>query len=358
MSSKFTEVVFGKKDRPLLWSLVGILVLALAVTAFAVSALGLLRLVLYAIAPVLVVVATSMLHHDRYRQLRAISFGSIAALLGALSLVTSGSPLVAGATAAIVFGAATAMKALPEWEFESDLLSLSFFLGVIVSALGEAPRGAALNVLIVGMVGVAGGMVGELLRLLVLKIQGTARPAAGELAGRSLSDRLRIMTDLRVPVVRFAIVRGLTLGIGVSILESAGPNRHVAWVLVAVFAVMRPFTGDTMRTAIMRSVTTLAGVLIVGLVGTFATAQVTLLVGVVALLVGILFLLRSPVPITVASAMIAVAAAGLPGQQFATWAVYRFVETVVGSAIALIVIFVFMPLLERMFPAEVPAESP
>lgn len=351
MNSGLAEVIFGARDKPLLWSLVGYLVLALAVTTVAVFALGQSQSLMYAVVPALVVVVTSILHRDRLRQARAVSLGAIAALLGAFSLLTSGSPLIAGITAAIVFTVTAAMKALPEWAVESDLLSLAYFLGAILSALGDAAPGAAPSVLLVGAAGVAGGLVGELTRLLVMRTRGTSQPVAGELAGRTLSERLRIMADLELPVVRFAIVRGMTLGIGIATLE-AGANRHIAWILVAVFAVMRPFAHDTLRTATMRSGATLVGVLLVGLIGTLASAQVTLLVGVAALLVGILFLLRSPVPITVGSAMVAVAAAGLPGEQFLTWAFYRFVETLIGSALALAVIFIFMPLLNRLIPTQ------
>jgi uncharacterized membrane protein YccC len=123
----------------------------------------------------------------------------------------------------------------------------------------------------------------------------------------------------------------------------------VAWIVVAIFSVMRPIPHDTLSLAGLRIAATFVGVAIIGLAGALLPGQVALALGVAGLMVAVLFLARSPFLVAVGGTMLSVVVAGAPEGQYVLWAATRFIETLVGGAIAIAVIFLVMPALDRAF---------
>lgn len=349
--SGLMERIFGRKGEPLLWSLAALLVLVIAAAAGVARLIGRQDLAAYAVIPAILSVITAIIHRDAMRLIRAAVLGVGIAVLAGIGIAVSGYPLAAGVAAAIIFCALTAMKAVTEWSIESDLLSLGYFLAAIIAVMGEIPYRAALNAAIVGIFGTLAGLAAALVYGAISKRREKSAATKGQLAGRPLKERLRAASDLHNAVVRFALVRGIVMGIGVGLLYSStsDDSRSIAWVLVALFAVMRPVHRDTVSLAVFRVVTTFFAVVFIGAFSVILPDQATLALASAGLVTGILYIKRSPVPITVTGTMLAVAVAGAPSGQIGTWALARLVDTLIGGGIAVVVIFLLMPILDRAF---------
>ncbi len=150
------------------------------------------------------------------RVMRAATLGVVAAMLGGLGVVASSSPGLAAAVAVVVFCVATAMRAVPAWAMESDLIVLAYFLAAVDRHLygGGRAAGASCRAAGAGRC-LAGLLVAGLLAALIRR--GQPRPMEQELAAIdsppvTMAAGIRAMCDLRNPIVRFAVVRGLVLG--------------------------------------------------------------------------------------------------------------------------------------------------
>lgn len=343
------ERVFGRKGEPLKWELFTYLLLVVAAAIGAALLIGQGSLAAYAVVPALLSMITAGIHHDSLRRWRAVAMGIAVTVLAGAGIALSGYAIAAGVAAAVIFWAITAMKAVPEWNIEADLLGLGYFLAVIISIMGEVPAGAAARALLVGALGTLSGLLIVGIHDIIEKMRGRSRPLEKHLAGRPLRERLRAVTDLRNQVVRFAIVRGLVMGLGVGSLVLESDSRNLAWVLIALFAVMRPVHHDTVSQAVIRIVITFMAVVFVGLCAVFLPTGAVLTLAAAAMLAGILFIRRSPLLIAVAGTMLAVAVAGAPGGHIGTWAIARLIDTLIGGFLAVAVIFLLMPVLDRAF---------
>lgn len=344
------ERVLGKQGTPVLWGLAAKLLAGIVLAMAAAAVLGQSDVAAYAIVPAALTILTATLHPGADSLLRGAVLGLLVAVLAALGLAVSFLPLLAGLVAFVVFYASTAAKVLPQMTIEPDMVALGYFMAAIIGNLGQVGSGAALSVLLVGVVAVGAGLAVEgTLKLLRSQGAPATAPAQPRPGRPSLAASVRMMLDLHQPVIQFALVRGIVLGLGIALLSLRGADRPVAWIVIAIFSVMRPIPHDTLSLAGLRIAATFVGVIIIGLAGAFLPGQVALSLGVAGLLVTVLFLARSPFLVAVGGTMLSVVVAGAPEGQYVLWAGTRFIETLIGGAIAIAVIFLVIPILDRIF---------
>ena len=80
--------------------------------------------------------------------------GLLVAVLAALGVAVSFLPLLAGLVAFVVFYASISAKVLPQMTIEPDMVALGYFMAAIIGNLGQVGSGAAISVLLVGVVAV------------------------------------------------------------------------------------------------------------------------------------------------------------------------------------------------------------
>jgi uncharacterized membrane protein YccC len=353
---------FGRRGAPLLWVIAGMVLLSIAAGVAIAFVLGWRDLAFFCVAPAVLAALATAKYKDPRRFVRAAMLGIAAAMLGGLGVVASISPFLAGTLAAIVFGVATAMRVVPAWAIESDLIVLAYFLAAVGAIYTGVGGGLALHVVVLGVGGAFSGMlVAGLLAAWIRRSQ--PRPMEQELAAiaapsATLTAGLRAMHDLRNPLVRFAVVRGLALGGFIGWTMAAGADRPTLWALFTLFSVLRPVADDTLNRILLRIAATFAGVVVIGLAGRFLPAELVALLGIAGLGVGILFVARTRFLLALGGTMLAVTLAAAPDGQYLAWGLSRLVGTVVGGGIAVAVVFVLLPAMERALGGPLAQERP
>ncbi len=352
--------LLGDPKVPLLWPLVWRALTLLVVLGALIAAVDRVDMLLYAVFPGLIALLVSVVHRGPGRFVRGASVGALVALLGGAAVLISGSWLVAGVVAGIVFFATTAAKEVPAWRVEPDFVALGYVIAVFAGSLMGIGSGEVWSVLLAGVTGTAAGPIVEAGFSLSRSAEEGASSVVGTTVSVSLSDAVPLMTRLSSPVVRFAIVRGLTLGVGVALMTAFEANRNVGWVLIAVFSIMRAVPDDTVAESIGRSAATGVAVLLVGAASIVSPKYGPLGLALLGVLAALLYLVRSRFIATTGGTMAAIAAAGAASGTYLEWAGARLLDTIVGAAIAMAVIFIAMPIVDRLSgdaPTETRAEE-
>lgn len=337
--------LFGSTGRPAQWASVGHLasglVLGTAVGAVLPPARGavLAGLVAGAVAAVGAGVAPALAWQVARKAVVATAIGA------SLAYVTTGHRWWSAAAMAVV----------------AVLTSLAAGTGPVGATMGMI--GSFLSVLVAGLARIAGLYPG------VTVASGLARIAAGSAVGLAIvavSARFRArradpvppsVQPVRLPSLwppmlaslrafdastRDGVRRAIPLALGMLLMGRAG-GRDAFWVFLAAFVVLLPTGKPPLVVALARVLSTVVGVVLVGLVALAVPHALLVATGVVLLLVGMAYGKRYPVLAGAATAMGAILLAGAPTGEVGTWAGHRLADTVIGSAAALAATFLLWP---------------
>lgn len=138
------------------------------------------------------------------------------------------------------------------------------------------------------------------------------------------------------PTMRYALMRGLLLGVLMG-LYASGKNQNVFWVFLTVWVTFLPVAEMTRDRAIRRVAGVMIGCLLVAALAQVMPAAWIVWVGIVAVVIGILWIWRNYVIWEATVSFLVIALFGdLHRDRFIDWAGKRILDTLIGVAIAMI----------------------
>jgi len=137
------------------------------------------------------------------------------------------------------------------------------------------------------------------------------------------------------PLMRYAIARGVLLGVGAGIY-AAERGLNFFWVLLTVWVVLQATPDKTIAKAFQRVVAVMFACVIVAGLALFVTPDIMVLIALAAFFTGVLYLRRSwPVYTGGWSILMVVAHGGLAHDHFGAFAGLRLLDTLIGIAIGM-----------------------
>lgn len=270
----------------------------------------------------------------------AAVFGLVAA---GLAFGTAGHPVWAAlAMAAVAIAATVATGTGPIGAALGVLGLLSYVLAVALSTMASLRPTVsfASGVVHIGL-GCAAGLLVTLIAVAVRAVRHHAPfPGAGALPPlwRPMARSLRTF-DVHA---RDGIRRAIPLALGVYLFESSG-SRDALWIFVAAFVVLLPAGKPPVVVMIVRAITTVVAVLTLGLLTLVVSHEALFGVAIVAVLVGMAYANRYPLPASSATTMGAILLAAAPTGAIGTWATHRLVDTMIGCGLALAATYLLWP---------------
>lgn len=147
----------------------------------------------------------------------------------------------------------------------------------------------------------------------------------------------------RGPGLRYAIARGLLLGIGMGIYQ-ADQNNSVFWVMIAIWVVLQPEGAATWEIALKRGLGILAGCLAIGVLTQFVSQETVIWIAFALLLVGLAYYRRSYAIYQTCMSMLIVALyADVTGEGIVHWALMRILDNAIGIILALALAYFVLP---------------
>lgn len=282
--------------------------------------------------------------------------GVIVVAYSTLGALTTGFPLAAAlAMAFVAFTTSVMTAARPVGLLIGLVASNAYFLVTGIGVLEQRAIGGSLTQIgLLGLVGLATGLVLVTLRAAVEQAIGTAPPPGGTRPPPSLLEPMR--TSLRTfdMHAKDGVRRAIALGAAMYAFQSVGTHNSF-WVMLTVFVILAPNGRTTLQKALIRVVGTLVGVSAVVALSAVLPQAAALPLAILALA---LSLAASSWSTTVSAALGAAAAATLtafPTGDFVGYAGARLVDTLIGAALALAAGYLLWPR-SRHLAAEVPVD--
>lgn len=147
----------------------------------------------------------------------------------------------------------------------------------------------------------------------------------------------------RGPGLRYAIARGLLLGIGMGLYQ-ADQNNSVFWVMIAIWVVLQPVGAATWEIALKRGLGIIAGCLVIGILTQFVSGETLIWIAYGLLLVGLAYYRRSySIYQACMSMLIVTLYADVTGDGIFHWALMRILDNAIGIALALALAYLVFP---------------
>lgn len=141
---------------------------------------------------------------------------------------------------------------------------------------------------------------------------------------------------------RDGVRRAIPLAIGLYLYERSG-SEDALWVFLAAFVVLMPAGKSPLGVALARVVSTLVGVVLLGLLALVLPESVGLVFSLVALLLGVAYSPKYPLVAGGLTAMGAILLVGAPTDEIGTWALHRLLDTALGCGLALGSMYLLWP---------------
>lgn len=141
---------------------------------------------------------------------------------------------------------------------------------------------------------------------------------------------------------RDGVRRAIPLAIGLYLYERSG-SEDALWVFLAAFVVLVPAGKSPPSVALARVVSTLVGVVLLGLLALLLPESAALVFALAALLLGIAYSPTYPLVAGGLTAMGAILLVGAPAGEIGTWALHRLLDTALGCALALASMYLLWP---------------
>jgi hypothetical protein len=161
----------------------------------------------------------------------------------------------------------------------------------------------------------------------------------------------------RGPGMRYAIARGVLLGIGMGIYQ-ADQNNSVFWAMIAIWVVLQPEGAATWEIALKRGLGILAGCLAIGILSQLVSGETLVWIALGLLLIGLAYYRRSyPIYQTCMSMLVVTIYADTSGEGIIHWALLRILDNAIGIALALLLAYLVFPDRPAKDKSEVPSAS-
>jgi len=323
-------------DAPRLWHTGVVALLGVVLAAGAALALGLRDVALAAgLVAALSGAAGSLVPASLARQVAVPAWVAVA-LSPPLALLGQGRPLVAGLVALVVFALGALVQVdVPAGRLTGALGSTAYVLAVGMGAVRDVVVAHALLAGAVGLV-VGAALTAGLQVLMRRRAAASAAPPRlpGRWLGRTVRAVGRALKEWRTnPYVRLAVRRGVVLAPLVGVLE-AWRDPVALYALVVAFSVTQPVAGDTTTRALARTLGAVAAIVVTYALAAVLPPAAVGVVAVLAMVVGLAYLLRSPFVVTLGTTVLTVAGGVVVGTSAP--AVQRLLSTLLGAAVALL----------------------
>jgi Fusaric acid resistance protein-like len=277
----------------------------------------------------------------------AMRVGVFAAVTTVVSMsvafATGGDPVLAAlAMAAMAILTSAAAAAGPVGASLGTLGSLAYLL---VAALG---RLAHLYGEVSFPSGLARILIGCVAGLLVVSVRVAWRrsraPRASGPANLPVAPVRAVWTSVRTldRSARDGIRRAIPLAIGIYLFETYG-TKDALWIFVAAFVVLLPTSKLPREIAAARVISSVVGVVLLGLLALVVPRPALLGCAAVAILMGMAYSRRYPIAASGLTAMGAILLTGAPAGAIGTWAGHRVLDTLVGAGLALAATYLLWP---------------
>ncbi|MCB0876191.1 MAG: FUSC family protein [Solirubrobacterales bacterium] len=261
-----------------------------------------------------------------------------AVVFAALAAAVGGHPIAAGlAMAAVAFGSGVLAASGGTATLLGALLATAY---VIPAAVGTGFDQPLWRVAAAAAVGAAWGMV--FARVVSHFVEADSPAEGRNWARRVVAESADLARNLDDPRVRYGLRRGIALGIGMAIYERTG-DRDALWVMLTIFVVLQPEARAAWAFAVVRTVGTFAGILVLHLIAIPLSDTQLVIAALIVLDLGLAWILRNPAVLTMATTVFAVAITEVLAPGFTDPAGHRLADTLVGAAIAILVGYVIFP---------------
>lgn len=283
---------------------------------------------------------------------RVAAFAAVTAVTSmTVAFATGGDPLLAAiAMAAMAIFTSAAAAAGPIGASLGTLASLAYLL---VAALGQLARLYAEVPFLSGLARIVLGAVAGLLVVAISVAWRRSRaPRAAVSANLPDAPVGAVWTSVRTldRSARDGVRRAIPLAIGIYLFQSYG-TKDALWIFVAAFVVLLPTTKSPKEVAAARVISTVVGVVLLGLLAVVVPRPVLFASAGIAILLGMAYSRRYPVVASGLTAMGAILLAGAPTGAIGTWAGRRVLDTLIGAGLALAATYLLWPH-DRAAPAE------
>jgi hypothetical protein len=338
----------GEPKPPLRWDVSIWALVNSTLSALPVLLLGEPKLLVYSAAPALILTLVMILAPPHLTSRIGLITGAIVVLMAAVSAATAPyAPAVVIAMVLVVY--ISSLPTRPGAMVIGAMASLAYlvfaWLGtpvmestgvgvsgiVIVSASAAAITIVAFLAAVWILARIRPSALEELeeIRDDVSELEPDETPSVPERAWRFLGPAN--------PMFRYALVRSIAVGVVFALVFAERGERSAFWVLLAMLLVSRPTGRASLKAGLERTVATLIGV-IVFLVALFLLQEsVVLALSLGVLFVGLAFIQRSSLILTACATFFVIALSGAAQSDYLDWAYARVVDTVIGSAIGVVV---------------------
>ncbi len=282
--------------------------------------------------------------------------GLVVVAYSTLGAVTTGYPFAAAiAMAFVAFTTSVMTAARPVGLLIGMMASYAYFLVTGIGVLEQRAIGGTLSQIgLLGLIGLATGLVLVALRAGIEQVIGTAPAAEAERHAPSLLGPMRTAVRTFDGHAKDGVRRAIALGLAMYAFQSVGTHNSF-WVMLTVFVILAPNGRTTLQKAAFRVVGTLVGVSAMVALSAVLPEKAALPLAVLALALSLAASSRST---TVSAALGAAAAATLtavPTGDFVGYAAARLVDTLIGAALALAAGYLLWPR-SRHLAAAVPVD--
>ncbi|MFC7495686.1 MULTISPECIES: FUSC family protein [unclassified Nocardioides] len=334
--SRLRAAIASNAALPTVWPVAVIVLLSVGCGAGVAAALGYADVALSAGFVAALATVGGVLVPPALTTQVALPAGVAVALAPPLALAGEGRPVVAALVAAVVFAVtALAQQDEPTGRLVGALGGTAYVLAVGLGLVRDAPLSHTFVAGAVGL-GTAAALIVGVAALRARREEPGDAP--DRLPGR-FATRLgaAIATALRERQhnqwARLAVRRVVVLVPMVAVLE-AWRDPVALYALVVAFSVTQPVASDTVDRALARVAGVVAAVLVTGAVGLVAPDWAVIAFGVVAMVAGLAYLLRSPFLTTLGTTVLTVAGSVVSGSSSAVTG--RLVSTLAGAAVGLL----------------------
>ncbi len=275
---------------------------------------------------------------------RVALFAAVTAVVSmTVAFATGGDPILAAlAMAAMAILTSAAAAAGPVGASLGTLGSLAYLL---VAALGRLAHLYGEVSFLSGFVRI---LIGCAAGLLIVAISVAWRRSRAQRASAPATPPTApvraVWTSVRTldRSARDGVRRAIPLAIGIYLFESYG-TKDALWIFVAAFVVLLPTSKLPREVAAARVISTLVGVVLLGLLAVVVPRPLLFASAGVAILVGMAYSRRYPLVASGLTAMGAILLTGAPTGAIGTWAGRRVLDTLLGAGLALAATYLLWP---------------
>lgn len=277
----------------------------------------------------------------------SIAAGLVTAAMLLLAWAVSDEGVLTGiATGLIMFFSSLAARQSGPLGAMGSLAGTLYFLfailGVTEDLKGSGLQGAEV-ILELSLVGTVVGVAGLVLLYYVWVLTGWKPIPERPTPEASPNQTPPPSFFARGPGLRYAIVRGLLLGVAMGFYQVTG-NHSIFWVMLAIWVVLQPVRSKTWEKAAKRGVGILAGCLLVAAIASVVSGATLIWIAIALFLVGFAYY---PVNYTIFAASISFLVVTLYGDAsqagIVHWGIQRVLDNAIGIAIALLSAYLILP---------------